>query len=335
MQKRVLITGATGFIGRRITESLIRERVPLRLLVRRRSRLEELEKYIDKDERDCLVQCVEGDITVAESIKDAVRDCNTILHLAAQLGEWNVPEEYYFKVNVEGTRSILKACAKTGVKNFIYCSTPGVLGKGHRAAKEDMPYNPGDSYEWSKCEAEKLVLDFTARYGFRSTIVRPDFVYGPGDFRRIKLYLGIKSGTVFLIGKGDAILHPTYVDDVARGIIEILYKNSTASGVFNLAGPRAITMKEYFESIAEALDVRMSSFRVPKTLALGVAVFLEGYSRLRGTDPPLTRNRVRFLTTDHASDISKTARELGIYPRVEFTDGIKETISWCRTNRLL
>lgn len=314
-----------------MVESLISERVPLRVLVRKRSRLGHLEKWIDED----LVQCIEGDLTIAESVQKAVHDCGTVLHLAAQLGEWKAPKEYYFNVNVEGTRRLSEACVKAGVNNVMYCSTPGVLGKGHRAAKEDMPYNPGDSYEWSKSEAEKVVLDLSIRHGLQATIVRPDFVYGPGDYRRVKLYLGIRYGKVFLIGKGDAVLHPTYVDDVARGIIEMLYKNSRASGIFNLAGPRAITVKEYFESIAEALGVRLPPLRVPKAFALGVAICLEGYSTLTGREPVLTRNRVRFLTTDHGSDTSKAERDLGIYPKVEFHDGIKETIRWCQASHLL
>jgi len=328
-QVNILISGATGFLGSHLVRALAKEGHRCKCLVRGTSSVSEL-KDLDR------VEFIYGDITDKESLKEAVKDAQVIYHLAAQIGKWGIPEKAFFAVNVHGTRNLIEAAHEGEVKHFIFCSTPGVQGKGHAQASETLPYRPPYIYELTKCEGEKLVLGFhQKRKDLSVTVLRPDFVYGPGDLRRLPLYRAIGNKRFFLIGDGKAVLHPTYIEDVVQGFC-LLANNPVSFGeIYNMAGPRVITVREYAETIAQALNVSLPRFRFPKPSAEILARFFEAFSRITGKEPILSQSKIKFLTSDHGSNISKAINELGYRPETDLAAGIKRTVDWYYRQDLL
>ena len=324
----ILVTGGTGFIGSHLVDTLVSKGEDIRVLVRETSKVEKL--------KNLGVDFVYGDVTDKNTLKGIARDVDVVYHLAGKVGEWGVPDSEFIKINIKGTENILNASLEAEINHFIFCSTPGVLGlTGYPEAKEDLPYNPHGIYEKTKCEAEKLAIRFYEEKGLPMTIIRPDFVYGPGDLRRLKLYKAIKNKSFLMIGNGRSFLHPTYIDDVICGF-ELVMNNSKAIGeVYNIAGPRPITVREYLETIAQALNVTISKFKVPKVFARGAAFVLENISKVSKKEPFVSQSKINFLTISHGSDISKIKTQLGYLPKVEFKDGIKRTMDWYIENNVL
>lgn len=325
----ILISGATGFIGSHLVRALAKEGHRCKCLVRRTSSISEL-KDLDQ------VEFVYGDITDKESLKEAIKDVRIIYHLAAQIGKWGIPEKAFFAVNVHGTRNLLEVAHEGKAKQFIFCSTPGVQGKGYAQASETLPYKPPYIYELTKCEGEKLVLGFhQKRKGLSVTVLRPDFVYGPGDLRRLSLYRAIGNKRFFLIGDGKALLHPTYIEDVIQGFCLPANNPVSFGEIYNIAGPRVITVREYAETIAQALKVSLPRLRFPKPSAQIFAAFLSVLSRITEKEPILSQSKIEFLTCDHGSNISKAMNELGYRPETDFATGIRQTVDWYYKHNLL
>lgn len=326
---KILISGATGFIGSHLVRVLANKGHQCRCLVRRTSHISEL-KDLDH------VEFVYGDITDKESLKKAIKDIRVIYHLAAQIGKWGIPEKTFFAVNVHGTRNLLEAAHEGDVKHFIFCSTPGVQGKGHSQASETLPYKPPYVYEQTKCEGEQLVLEFhQKRKDLSVTVLRPDFVYGPGDLRRLPLYRAIRNRKFYLIGNGKTLLHPTYIEDVVQGLCLPANDPVSFGEIYNIAGPRVITVREYVETIAQTLNVPLPRLSFPKSSAQILAAFLEVFSRITGREPILSQSKIGFLTCDHGSNISKAMNKLGYRPETDFATGIKRTVDWYYQHDLL
>ncbi|MEW6097203.1 MAG: NAD-dependent epimerase/dehydratase family protein [bacterium] len=325
---KILITGGTGFIGKHLVKTLCKKEHTVKVLVRKSSDVSWL--------KELNAELVYGDILNEESLFKACEGIEVVYHLSAKLGQWRVQEEEIYRVNVEGTKNLLDACLKNRISQFVFCSTPGVIGKtGDKAAKEDLPYNPPYIYEKTKVEAEKLVIKYHREKGLPITIIRPDFVYGPHDLRRLKLYRALKNNKFLIVGNGKAYLHPTYIDDVIQGF-ELVMNNPKANGeIYNIAGPRPLTVNEYVETICEVLKVRVPRFKVPKIVAKGAALVLEGLSYFTGKEPFISQSKINFLTISHGSDISKAKTQLGYSPQFEFKEGIERTIKWCYQYNLL
>jgi nucleoside-diphosphate-sugar epimerase len=268
-------------------------------------------------------------------LKGVARDVEVVFHVAAQVGKWGVKDDEFYGVNVRGTLNLLEASARAGVRQFVFLSTPGVQGKGYRAAPETLPYNPPYIYERTKCEAEKLLLRFSQGRDLAVTIIRPDFVYGPGDSRRLPLYSAIRDKRFRIIGNGKSVIHPTYIDDLIQGI-NLVTDNAVAFGeIYNIAGSRQITISEYIESIALALNVSLPKLKIPKSLAVPAALLCEVFARINGNEPFITRSKIDFLTVNHGSDISKAQKELNYRPKYEFDEGIRRTIQWCYESNVI
>ena len=324
----ILITGGTGFIGSHLVDALISKGEDVRLLVRKTTNVEEFE--------NSNIDIFHGDITDKNTLKKITKDVDIIYHLAGKVGEWGALDSEFIEININGTKNILNASLENNVNHFIFCSTPGVLGlTGYPEAKEDLPYNPRGIYEKTKCEAEKLVMRFHEEMGLPMTIVRPDFVYGPGDMRRLKLYKAIKNNFFFMIGDGGSFLHPTFISDIIYGF-ELVRNNRKAIGeIYNIAGSKPITVREYFETIAHVLEVNISKFNIPKVFAVNAAYILENISKITKKEPIISQSKIDFLTINHGSDISKIRTQLGYNPKVEFIDGIKRTIDWYISNKYI
>ena len=320
---KVLVTGANGFTGSHTTRLLVESGYEVRAFVRASSKMDLLEGVS--------FERVEGDLTDHESLKRAVRGVERVFHIAAVYREAKLSDRVYYDVNVEGTRRLAEACLAEGGIPFIYCSTCGVHGEVQNPPVDEMaPYNPGDIYQETKVEAEKVVLALHRERGLPATILRPVGIYGPGDRRFLKLFGGVARGRFPLIGSGEVLYHLTHVEDVARGFLKAADTPEAQGETFILAGERYTSIKELIELIASGAGVAAPRVRVPVTPVYMAAVVCEGLCRPLGIEPPLHRRRLDFFLKDRAFRIDKAKERLGWRPQVDLEEGIRETLGWYR-----
>ncbi len=320
---KVLVTGANGFTGSHTARLLVESGCDVRAFVRASSNMDLLEGVP--------FERVDGDLTDHESLKRAVRGVERVFHIAAVYREAKLSDRVYYDVNVEGTRRLAEVCSAEGGIPFIYCSTCGVHGEVQKPpVDETAPYNPGDIYQETKVEAEKVVLALHRERGLPVTILRPVGIYGPGDRRFLKLFGGVARGRFPLIGSGEVLYHLTYVEDVVRGFLKAAETPEAQGETFILAGERYTSIKELIELIARDAGVAPPRVRVPVTPVYMAAVLCESLCRPLGIEPPLHRRRLDFFLKDRAFRIDKAKEKLGWRPQVDLEEGIRQTLEWYR-----
>jgi nucleoside-diphosphate-sugar epimerase len=326
---KVLVTGCTGFIGGYLLNTLLPNAEKIYCVVRDPSKLDFPDMATHR------LHTVQGDLRDSHTFSRLPESIDVVIHLAASLGQWGIDSSQVMRNNVHLTENFLKWFKQSNGKQFIFISTPGVQGLGYKQAKETAPYRPRGLYEISKVLAEKKVINFNYHSGQCWTILRPDFVYGPGDTRRIKLYRKIKNRQWFKIGDGTSILRPTYVADVAQAILACMGHKAARNDIFNVAGPELVSVDSYTNTIAKLFNVRVLPISIPaRILKLAGSLFEIG-ARITGTQPLMTISQVEFLTQDHGTDISKIRKQIGFSPRVGFEQGMRQTIKWAGNHNLL
>jgi nucleoside-diphosphate-sugar epimerase len=209
----------------------------------------------------------------------------------------------------------------------IHISTPGVTGLV-AGAWEYLPFDPPDEYERTKGEGEKILREAIPDRWL--VILRPDFVYGPGDRHKLALWKQIAKGWIPLVGRGGAMIRPTYVDDVGRAIAEALPGGNLNRGsLYNIGGPRPVSVRYLYETISNSMGAdRLRMITVPPLLLR--LVLLLGPLAPSG----LTRSRLRLLGHSHYVLTGK-AWQAGFRPQVELDDGIRKTTAWYREQGLV
>ena len=187
--QRVLVTGATGFTGGHLCERLLADGHSVRALVRDPGRCTDL--------REKGVELFTGDLRDAGSLRRSVEGMDTVYHIAALFRPENVSRDDMRAANVFGTQHLLDASIDAGVGRFIHCSTVGVHGDiKDPPANEETPYGPGDYYQESKTEGERIVLRYMQEGRMPITVFRPGGIYGPRDLRFLELLKAVKKGPV-------------------------------------------------------------------------------------------------------------------------------------------
>jgi nucleoside-diphosphate-sugar epimerase len=323
-----LVTGGGGFLGSWLAGCLARADGPVRILARRRD--------VPRRARRTGVEVQVGDVRDARAVREAVRGCRHVYHVAALFRDEGRPAREYWDVNVEGTRNVLEAAAAAGVERVVHCSTVGVHGPIDRPpAREDDPLAPDHVYEETKAEAERLALEYHRAGRVPVTVVRPTGIYGPGDLRLLKMFRLIQLGRFPIFGDGRAYTHLVYVTDLVQGM-ELGARHPDAPGrAFFIGGPRPVSVNELCASVARTLGVPAPGWRLPARPLLLLAGIVEDASKLVGVKPPIYRRRVQFFTKNRAYDISRARVELGFEPRVELAEGLRRTAAWYRRRGLL
>jgi nucleoside-diphosphate-sugar epimerase len=319
--KRAFVTGGSGFTGGHLCRMLVEQGYTVTALARASSKVGHLEALG--------IQIATGDLSTSFSLNGVLKNIDVIFHVGAAYRQEGVSKEYFWKVNVDGTRALLEQARDSGVQRFVHCSTVGVQGEiKNPPAKETDPYNPGDHYQESKVEGEKLALGFFERYKMAGSIVRPVGIYGPGDTRFLKLFKHINNGTFRMIGSGEVLYHLTFVEDLVRGIILAGEKPEAVGNIYAIGGNEYLTLKELVALIAEVLGKPVPKKRVPLGPVYAAAALCEVLCRPLGIEPPLYRRRLDFFTKDRAFDISKAKKELGYEPQVPLREGLARTAEW-------
>jgi nucleoside-diphosphate-sugar epimerase len=279
------------------------------------------------------IQFIEADLADPDSIKGKIKDTDIVFHIAALYRQEGVSKDMFTKVNLEGTRIMLDESIASSVKRFVHCSTVGVQGEiSNPPASEDAPYKPGDHYQVSKLEGEKLALSYFNEGKIDGVVVRPVGIYGPGDTRFLKLFKHIYKGNFKMIGKGNVLYHLTFVEDLVQGII-LAGETPAASGkIYTIGGNEYLPLTDLANMIAQILDKPISKIHIPLWPVYAAAFLCEMICRPLGIEPPLYRRRLDFFTKDRAFDISKAKKELGYNPKVPLKEGLERTAKWYKEN---
>jgi len=325
---RVVITGATGFVGGALARGLAAEGVAIGALVRPASERGRLDGVP--------VTWIEGDVTQPESLRGAFAGADWVIHAAGVLGRAGVSESTYHRLHVEGTGHVLAEVASSPgtPPRVLYVSSPGVLGPiSGAAADETAPLAPSNAYERSKAAAEGVACAF-ARDGLPIIIARPEFIYGPGDSHVLGLFRAVQRGMFFYVGSGRTVCHPTYIDDAVDGVVRCLQRGRPGE-IYHLTGPEPVTFRHLGETIAAALGVRPPRLAIPRPVAWMAALALEGLGQVSGKEPPLSRTGVAFFSENRRFSWQKAQRELGYTPQFDLQLGVQKTVSWYREQGLL
>ncbi len=324
---RVLVTGATGFIGFHVARFLTEKGILVRALVRGQSDTAAL-KALD-------IELVNGDIRDFESVCRALDGCRQLYHIAADYRLWVPDPATMYSVNVDGTRNCMVAALKLGVEKVIYTSSVGVLAASSNGnvSNEDSRVSLSEMvghYKRSKFMAENEVHSFIGK-GVPAVIVCPSTPIGPQDRKPTPTGQTIVD---FLNGRIPAFLDTglNFVDvgDVAAG--HWLASEKGVTGQSYILGNRNITLREFFESLARIAGSRPPKFRLPYLPVLFAACIDETISTLLTHRPPrIPLTGVRMARKYMYFDASRAVRELHL-PQSPVEHAMEQAIEWFRKN---
>jgi len=313
---QAFITGASGFIGSHLVDSLVQKKWRIRALVHK-NRILQQEK----------IEAIQGDIGDFEILRDALEGTDILFHLASALGSSLISKDEFYRINCRGTENVLRAAREANVKKIIHLSSAGVLGsvKPNEVADEDCPLNPKNIYDKSKLEGEKVALCL-ANEGLDIVVLRPGWVYGPRDRRTFKLIKAIDKRRFILVTKGNARQTPIYIQDLIQGILLCAEKGKRGE-IYHLAGREALTVREIVETISSVTGKKIPSFSLPLPPVKLVAWTMEKIFSLFKKEAPLTLSKISFFIHPKPLSIQK-AGQLGFSPETSFQEGMEMTVFW-------
>jgi len=325
----IVVTGATGFLGGAVLRALSRRGERVLGLVRASSDARDLER--------AGIATAVGDVVDGVGLGQAFAGARTVIHAAGMLGRSGADDAEYRRVHVDGTRNVVQAARAAGVERVVHVSSPGLLGpipEGAPHADEDAPAAPTNPYERSKAAAEDALRDDAAKRGPLAVIVRPEFVYGPGDRHVLRLFRAIQRRRFFYFGRGDALCHPTYVDDAVAGLLAAAERGKPGR-VYHVAGPHPVPIRELAETFARALGVAAPFVHLPEAPVRLALRFLEPLAGRAGLSLPLTSSGVDFFTFDRHFSTERARDELGFCPSIGLAEGAERAVRWYEDEGLL
>jgi dihydroflavonol-4-reductase len=320
MLQAVLVTGAAGFTGLSLALSLAAAGYRVRGLVRRREGAPALER--------AGIRTVVGDVRDPAVLREALQGVDTVYHLAAVFRRAGVPDSEYREVHVDATRQLVELSASAGVRRVVHCSTVGVHGSvsGQAPATEEAPFQPGDIYQLTKLEGERVALETAERSGVPLTVVRPGPIYGPGDRRLLKLIGRVAQRRFRLLGDGSPRFQMVYIDDLTEGFRLAAEAPSAEGRTYIITGNEAPTLNELVREIASVAHVSSPRLRLPVWPFWLAGALCEAVCIPLGLEPPIYRRRVNFFTSNRWFDTARARLELGFAPKVRLRDGIRRTL---------
>lgn len=327
-----LVTGATGFIGGHVARALAEDGWTVRCLARPTSAREHV--------ADVPVTWVTGDVQDLDSLREAARGCDAVFHVAAYYALWSSSPEPFERINVEGTRNVLKAAEAEGVKRVVYTSSVACIGEAPAGgtANEDSVCTPEDlcgDYKRTKYEAERVALA-AAEAGQEVVVVNPASVIGPGDVKPTptgKIIVDFLTGKMpFFMDTG---LNFVDVRDVARGHLLAFEKGK--AGRRYILGNREnnLTLREFLEVVGQVADRRPPRFRIPYGVAyMAGAVSTFVADRITGKPPGVPLNGVKMAKHRMYFDPTRAIDELGL-PQTPIDRTVRDAVAWFRDRGLV
>jgi 2-alkyl-3-oxoalkanoate reductase len=322
---RILVTGASGFVGGELTRSLVEQGRTVRALVRPTSDVARL--------RDLGVELAVGALEDGESLRRAADGCELVFHNAAAVSDWG-PAEGFRRVNVDGTVALIEACRAAGVTRLVHTSSLTVLGipRDGRRVDEETPtlQRPRGAYTATKIEAELRVREANGA-GLETVVVRPGGIWGPRDPTLLPRFVELaERGRLFWIGRGDGALGLSHVAHVVDVLMRAGATPAAAGGLFHVADGERVTSRQLFEALAEGLGLPAPRRGVPVAALELWAGLAEATARLlRSPRPPvISRYAVALLACDVEYPIERARQVLGFEPWISVARGVEELSRW-------
>ncbi|MBU1171389.1 MAG: SDR family NAD(P)-dependent oxidoreductase [Proteobacteria bacterium] len=316
----VLVTGATGFIGRRVVEKLLAENIAVKALV--------LPDEAAPPAWDGKVDIVRGSISDSLAVAKAAQGAGTIIHLAAVVSDWG-DERLYWEFTVEGSRHVFDQAVKTGARVVLVSS---IVVYGDKIKTQSCPEESGygntfGPYSRTKQAQEKLAWEYHNTQGMKLSVVRPANVYGPGSGPWLHDVVAVlKSGSPGLISGGDMNAGLAYVDNVADIIILAGSLGAALGKAYNACDDLSVTWKDYFSDIASMIGAKKpkSILRPVASLAAASCEAVWGWLHIKKR-PPITREALNLVGSDNRIPIDRVKSELGYNPTISYAQGLKLT----------
>lgn len=268
------------------------------------------------------------------TIAPVMAGIDLVVHCAARTGPWG-PASEYERTNVRGLEILVRAAMTAGVRRFVHVSSITVHGNDVRGeADENSPLRAeSNPYSRSKVAGEKLLRRMIMDEGAPVTIVRPGWIYGPGDtasFARIARTIG--QGRMPLIGSGENHLPLVHVTDVAQGLLLAGEAGRAEGRSYLLVNDQPVTQRDFLTAIAAELGVPAPQRRIPYGLAimLGGACEYLGHLTRRREPPVVMRYGLRLLGGENRFAIGRARQELGFVPLTRLAEGIAGSVAWYR-----
>ncbi|HEX7936743.1 MAG TPA: NAD-dependent epimerase/dehydratase family protein [Paraburkholderia sp.] len=317
MTQRILLTGATGFVGHAVSRRLLERGDQVTALVRR-------PQEVVPGVTEWLAPA--GDFADVEQCNPSTFACDVVIHLAARVhvmqDRASDPLAAYRETNVEGTLRVARAARRAGARRFVFVSSIKAVGEssqGREPLSELVPPQPEDPYGISKLEAERALTAFGRRSGLEVVIVRPPLVYGPtvrANF--LQLMNAIARGVPLPLGRIDARRSMIFVNNLADALVHCAIERRAAGGLFHVSDGHDLTVSELARMLAWQLQAPNRILSIPPGL-------LRLAGRLTGRSAQVGR-----LLDELRVDSRHIGDALGWRPPYTVEQGLLETASWYR-----
>lgn len=319
--KKVLVTGATGFLGKYVVEELVDHGYQVRAFGRNHT--------IGQSLVNAYVTFVQGDLTNQEDLTKACQEMDMVIHAGALSTVWG-PWEDFYQTNVLGTKYVLEACREANIERLVYVSSPSIYAapRDQLGIKEsDAPQeNRLNNYIRSKLASEKLFKDYP---DVSSVILRPRGLFGIGDTSILPRVLNLSQKIgIPLIGDGRQLMDMTCVENVALAIRLALETPQAAGEVYNITNGEPRVFRDLIEETLRGLGYPIRYRKIPAPLVSAISSILEFIYKnlkLKG-EPALTRYTYYLLRYSQTLDISKAERDLGYRPKITISEGIEQYV---------
>jgi dihydroflavonol-4-reductase len=329
---KVLVTGATGFLGGHLVEELVRQGHGVVAMARKGSDTKLLEKLG--------VEVRRADLNDVDSLQRAVKGTDVVVHLAAYY-TFSGKKEMYEKINVQGTRNLLEAMAKADVRMIVYCSSTEAMGPTQGGtADESAECHPYYEYGRSKLKAEQAVREASAK-GIEHVILRPSGIYGPRNVDDVSYWFIItfaKSiASKFIIGDGKRVLQFVHISDVVQGFMLALNYLQRAKGkTYIITDSRAYSYEEIYGIMAKIFGKEPPRLHIPVAIAKAMVAPVQLVNWMRRKPNFIWRvSSMDTFKVDRNYSIERARRELGYEPRHPLPQGLEETANWYKENGYL
>lgn len=319
----ILITGATGFIGRHLASRLAKGSHRVRCLVRDNSDISCL--------RNLNVDLFYGDLLSKDSLGVALDKVDVIYHLAGEV--YSRKKDDYYKGNILATQNLLEVCKEKSTKRIIFLSSVGVYKPvtTRTLLTEDSECEPITFYGKSKLDAEELIKKYNGPW----VIVRAPVIYGPHQVAVMKRFFldAINKRTIYFIGNGNNLRSLCFVDNLVEGLVLLANRADVDGKIYILSDNSPYTFNEIIQTASEVLQQKVKVFHLPSFLGdlswkiyrlmdnVFDLCFVELYA-------------IKKMQLQEAYDITKARKEIGYNPRVTLEAGIRSTIDWLKDNRI-
>lgn len=317
VDKSVLVTGATGFVGSRLSEFLsTHENANVTGIGRNLARVPHLKK------KGVTLKAM--DLLDTDALKSVVEGKDFIFHTAAVL---DADPDTAQAVNVEATENLIKFAGEAGVSRFIHMSTVGVYEmKGRNEVDESTPLvlNHSSTYPRTKAEAERRAVDMAEKFETELSIVRPSMIYGPGHgIWSEGMFQNIMKGQPVFLGDGSAHFNPVYIDDVVAAIVLCAKQPKAAGESFNISAG-ITTWHEFMSHYGELCGKK------PKGLPLTMARLMAFANKIPGIKTPIDQGFIEMANSYKHFPTQKASQFLGWEPEVTLEEGLKRTTQWLK-----